>query len=76
MGMAFLKEVSTGAMPTLPAGVKGLSVNELSVMVSGDADQIDAENLETRVWRASLPVLHLCRVRIASPTRSLMSASA
>jgi hypothetical protein len=46
-------------MLKLPTGVKRLSVNELSVMVSEDTDQIDAENVETRIWRPSLPVLHI-----------------
>ena len=59
MAIAFLKVASTGAMPTLPAGVKRLSVNELSVMVLADAEQADPENVETRIWRHSLPVLHI-----------------
>jgi hypothetical protein len=59
MSMAFLKEVTTGDLPKLPEGVKHLSVNELSAFVLDDAQQSDPENVETRIWRPSLPVLHI-----------------
>jgi hypothetical protein len=59
MVMAFLKEAATGALPKLPPNVKHLSVNELSVLVLADAKQSDAENVETRIWRPSLPVIHI-----------------
>jgi hypothetical protein len=58
MALAFLKD-ATGSLPKLPAGVKRPSVNELSAFVLPDAKQSDPENVETRIWRPSLPVLHI-----------------
>ena len=60
MAVAFLKEAETGIAPKLPNGMKRLSINEIATSVASDIGIMDAGNLETRVWRPSLPVLHLC----------------
>lgn len=60
MAVAFLKEAETGIVPKLPNGIKRLSINELATSVASDIGMMDAGNVETRVWRPSLPVLHLC----------------
>ena len=59
MGVAFLKEVVTGQIPVIPKGIKRLSVNEMAELVLEDAGQSNPENVETRIWRASLLVIHL-----------------
>ena len=72
MAMAYLKEASTGQVPKLPDGVKRLSLNQLSEMVLADAGRSDPENVETRIWRASLPVIHLasaCQVMMQETAR-------
>lgn len=58
VAIAFLKRAE-GHRFKLPAGVKRLSVNQLSELVMEDTNQSSPENFETRVWRASLPVIHL-----------------
>jgi hypothetical protein len=70
MAVAFLKEVATGQVPVLPKGIKRLSVNQMSELVLEDAGQSDPENVETRIWRASLPVIHL-----AAACQTLMQQS-
>lgn len=67
MAIAFLKEAETGEPPTLPEGLKRLSINELSKLVLPDSGQRDPENIETRIWRPSRPVIHL-----AAATQVLM----
>jgi hypothetical protein len=58
MAVAFLKE-AYGIKPNVP-GIKGpLSINALSELVADDAGYTEAENVETRIWRPSLPVVHL-----------------
>jgi len=59
IGIAFLKEVVLGEAPPLPKGVKRLSLNELCQLVLEDSGQSDPENVETRIWRESIPVIHL-----------------
>jgi hypothetical protein len=59
MALAFLQEVQLGDAFVLPKGLKQLSMNQLSEFVLGDAGYISSENLETRIWRESLPVIHL-----------------
>jgi hypothetical protein len=56
MGIGFLKEAVTGQVP---AGLKRLSINELAELVRDDARYSEPENVETRIWRPSLPVIHL-----------------
>jgi hypothetical protein len=59
MAIAFLYEAEVGSLPPLPSGVKHLSLNQLSAMVAEEARQSEPENLETRFWRPSRPVVHL-----------------
>jgi len=59
MAIGFLKEAVTGEVPTLPAGIKRLSVNQMALMVLDDTGYTEPENVETRIWRPSLPVIHL-----------------
>jgi len=58
MGIAFLREALPGQLLGLPAGVKRLSINQLAELVL-DTRFTDPENVETRIWRQSLPVIHL-----------------
>ena len=60
MAIAFLKEALLGRVPELPAGVKRLSINQLAELVLGDTKFTGPDNVETRIWRPSLPVIHLC----------------
>jgi hypothetical protein len=60
MAIAFLKEAETGEVPPLPKGVLRLSLNELAKRAADELGFEGAENLETRVWRASRPIIHLC----------------
>jgi hypothetical protein len=60
MAIAFLKEALLGHVPELPAGVKRLSINQLAELVLGDTKFTEPDNVETRIWRPSLPVIHLC----------------
>jgi hypothetical protein len=55
---AFLKEAESGETPQLPPGVQRLSLNELAKLMAEDRD-IEPENAEARIWRPSLPVIHL-----------------
>ncbi len=64
VAIAFLKEAETGQIPPdLPPDAKRLSVNELVrtlKLVDEEAgEEINVDNFETRVWRPSLPVIHL-----------------
>jgi hypothetical protein len=58
MGIAFLRAALPGQVLELPAGVKRLSINQLAELVL-DTRFTDPENVETRIWRQSLPVIHL-----------------
>jgi hypothetical protein len=60
MGIAFLKEALPGHPFELPPGLKRLSINQLAELVRDDTKFSDPENVETRIWRPSLPVIHLC----------------
>jgi hypothetical protein len=59
MAIAFLKDAEATKPPPLPEGVKRLSINELSKLVLSDTTQSEPENIETRIWRPSRPVIHL-----------------
>jgi len=59
MASAFLKEVIGKDAFKLPRTVKRLSLNELSAFVAADLEEVEPGNIEQRVWRASLPVIHL-----------------
>jgi hypothetical protein len=56
MAIGFLKEVATGEVPV---GIKHLSINEMAQLVLDDVQYSEPENVETRIWRPSLPVIHL-----------------
>jgi hypothetical protein len=60
MAIAFLKEALPGHPLILPAGMKRLSLNQLAELVLDDSQSTDPDNVETRIWRPSLPVIHLC----------------
>jgi hypothetical protein len=59
MGIAYLKEAIPGQVLELPPSVKRLSINQLAELVLDDIRFTDPENVETRIWRPSLPVVHL-----------------
>jgi hypothetical protein len=59
MAIGFLKEAVSGEVPKLPAGIKRLSVNQMALMVLDDTGYTEPENVKTRIWRPSLPVIHL-----------------
>jgi hypothetical protein len=54
-----LLQSAVGHRPNLPSSVKRLSLNQLAEVMMREADQSIPENFETRVWRPSLPVIHL-----------------
>jgi len=60
MAIAFLQEAETGTVPKLPPGVARLSVNQLAGHAQRERGIADLANIKTRVWRPSLPVIHLC----------------
>jgi hypothetical protein len=51
MAMGFLKEAVTGELPKLPAGINRMSLNQMALLVLGDAGYTEPENVETRIWR-------------------------
>jgi len=59
MGIAFLKEALPGQVLNFPPTVKRLSINQLAELVLDDTRFTDPHNVETRIWRPSLPVVHL-----------------
>jgi hypothetical protein len=59
MAAAFLKEALPGEVSKLPQGLKRLSINQLARLVLNDTELSDPHNVETRIWRPSLPVIHL-----------------
>ena len=56
MAIGFLKEALTGEVPK---GIRRLSVNQMARLVLADADYTDPENVESRIRRPSLPVIHI-----------------
>jgi hypothetical protein len=59
MAIPLLQEVALGHSPALPSSIKRLSINQLAEFVLEDAGQSDPGNVESRIWRPSLPVIHL-----------------
>jgi len=59
MAIGFLKEAVTGEIPKLPANIKRMSVNQMARLVLADTGYTDPQNVESRIWRRSLPVIHL-----------------
>jgi hypothetical protein len=59
MAIGFLKEAVGGGVTELAAGPSRVSINQLARLVLDDSGQIDPENVETRIWRQSLPAIHI-----------------
>ena len=59
IAIAYLKEALPDQVLELPPSVKRLSINELAKLVLDDTRFTDPQNVETRIWRPSLPVVHL-----------------
>ena len=59
MAIAFLREPLPELALELPPGVKRLSINQLAELVLEDTQFTDPHNVEARIWRPSLPVVHL-----------------
>jgi hypothetical protein len=59
MAYPFLKEAEAGEPVKLPPSVQRLSINAMSELVLEDAKYTEPENVETRIWRPSRPVIHL-----------------
>lgn len=71
MAVPFLRAVEEGRVPSLPKGVKKLSLNEMAKLILDDVEMADIENVATRVWRESLPVIHLCAAMVVSLQEAL-----
>jgi hypothetical protein len=69
MAIAFLQHAVLGENYCLPTGIKRLSLNELSEFVLEDAGQADANNVETRIWRPSRPVIHLAAAAVIAASQ-------
>jgi hypothetical protein len=59
MAYPFLCEASFGEVPKLPPVVKRLSIKAMSELVLEDAAQSEPVNVESRIWRPSIRVIHL-----------------
>jgi hypothetical protein len=59
MAIGLLKEAVTGKAAELPAGLTRLSINQMASLVLDDTGNSDLENVKTRIWRQSAPVIHL-----------------
>jgi len=59
----FLEQATNGQAPRLPPGVDHLSIENMAEYLlfraKENADVGDVKNFHARVWRASLPVIHL-----------------
>ena len=65
MAMPFLIRQATGKSPKLPRDVKRLSIRAMANYCADDAQQANADNVKTRVWRPSRPVIHLaCAIAV------------
>jgi hypothetical protein len=56
MAIGFLKEAISGPISERPQRV---SINRMARLVIEDTGQTDPDNVETRIWRPSLPVIHI-----------------
>ena len=59
MSIPFLREASTGVTPKLPPGINRLFVSQMAEMVLHDTGYSDPKHVVERIWRPSLPVIHL-----------------
>ena len=79
MAIAFLQEVGSEHPPALPKDVNKLSLNQLSNMGEKDLGQAEAHNVEARIWRPSIPVIHLAAAvavvidQLEKSTKSIVS---
>lgn len=51
---------AAGFNPTLPGGCESFAVGQLIKMALRDTGQFEAKNAVQRIWRPSLPAIHLC----------------
>lgn len=58
-GLGKTHEQIFGIPAVLPAGMTGLSIDQLCRLIRSDVVIDDPENIEKHVWRTSLPILHL-----------------
>jgi hypothetical protein len=59
MAIGFLKAAVGGPVAELAAGLSRVSINQLARLVIDDTGQTDPDNVETRIWRPSLPAIHI-----------------
>lgn len=59
MSMGFFYEAFATAPATLPSEMKRHSLNQLSELVLKESRQSNPDNVEKRIWRGSLPVIHI-----------------
>jgi hypothetical protein len=55
----FLEQAQDGRTPDLRPGVKRLSVNEMAESVREELGHSELQNVKSRIWRPSVPVIHL-----------------
>jgi hypothetical protein len=61
MAIGILKQTLSDPAPELGVGVvRRLSIKQMAELVLEDSGYTEPENVETRIWRPSLPVIHLC----------------
>lgn len=66
MALSFLKQSVEGDQFVFPSGLSRLSIHEVAAWVADDAGQANYKNVESRIWRPSVPVLHVaCAVAMA-----------
>jgi hypothetical protein len=58
MAIAYLKAAAS-ELPNLPGEMARLSLNQLSELVLSESGFTEPENVESRIWRPSVPVIHL-----------------
>jgi hypothetical protein len=59
MAIGFLKEAVGEPMTELPGDRSRVSINQMARLVIDDTGQTDLENVEARIWRPSLPAIHI-----------------
>lgn len=59
MAVPIFWRIKMGDAMALPNEIRRLSINQMAEFVLDDAELADAENVEKRFWRPSLPVIHL-----------------
>lgn len=59
MCIPFLREAATGAVPELPPGISRLSISQMAGLICEEAGYSESKNVVSRIWRRSLPVIHI-----------------